>query len=515
MSGREEVEKFMNSRLIAYRKEEGKTRQLSHSTINTMGLAMVELLKYVMFAYKDIPVREAAMRAMQSVKNVIKTSGHFSHKLAARKGFTEKENYLVPIAELKKFLESKAHKNTLKHALDTISVKGSTKRRHHAIQFYTRKELFELQCHVALLLTLHTGKRPGVLCGIKCSDVNKTNKELKRFVAEKDRDLIDPETGAAPCSFQFPVTPSCEVAVFKTVSVSYINVSLKMLQLLAILAYIRKVVDRCSDSARLFTSVEKHPLMEINTLLKKAWTDAGCNLPFTSTMMRHTIVTRARDPEKNLTVDELKTLALGMDHSVRTAEKVYYHGKEKRMLNNSKIIENVLHLNGHLKEWGEEVEQGLAEDVEEDAISGVSNLIENEVEDDNDDKDDEPQKKMIGNRERIYSTYQSDLIERMFQKYIDEKTVNERESVKNIEMEEIYRKNMEGQPADSPFAELLRFGCRMICNKVRSLITTARRRKEAAMKKEESLRSGRLVTPKGKKSTPKGKKSTPKDNPKL
>ena len=66
-----------------------------------------------MFVYKDIPVREAALRAMQSVKNIIKTSQHFIHKLAPRKRFTEKENYLVPITDLKKFLENKAHKNTL------------------------------------------------------------------------------------------------------------------------------------------------------------------------------------------------------------------------------------------------------------------------------------------------------------------------------------------------------------------------------------------------------------------
>ena len=118
------------------------------------------------------------------------------------------------------------------------------------------------------------------------------------------------------------------MAVFKTVPVSYINVSFKMLQLLAIVAYIRQVVDQCPRLAHLFTSVEKHPLMEINTLLKKAWMDVGSQLPFTSTMMRHTIVTHAQDPQKNQTVNELKTLALGMDHSVCTAEKVYYHGKE-------------------------------------------------------------------------------------------------------------------------------------------------------------------------------------------
>ena len=36
-----------------------------------------------------------------------------------------------------------------------------------------------------------------------------------------------------------------------------------------------------------------------------------------------------------------------------------YTTTEKRMLNNFKTIENVLHLNGHLKEWGEEVESDL------------------------------------------------------------------------------------------------------------------------------------------------------------
>ena len=39
---------------------------------------------------------------------------------------------------------------------------------------------------------------------------------------------------------------------------------------------------------------------------------------------------------------------------------------------------------------GEEVEQGLAEEVEENAISGTVNLIENKVENDDDDEDNDP-----------------------------------------------------------------------------------------------------------------------------
>ena len=66
--------------------------------------------------------------------------------------------------------------------------------------------MYELQCHVAVLLTLHTGKRPGVLCGIKLNDIF----SAKQFNIESRRKT-------AEATYMIQVVPISEYAVFKTV----------------------------------------------------------------------------------------------------------------------------------------------------------------------------------------------------------------------------------------------------------------------------------------------------------
>ena len=75
-------------------------------------------------------------------------------------------------------------------------------------------------------------------------------------------------------------------------------------------------------------------------------------------MIRHTIVTSTRDLKNDLSLEELKSLAHAMDHSVKTAERVYQHNKQELINDNTKIIEFVLELKAETtgtrrfkKEW--------------------------------------------------------------------------------------------------------------------------------------------------------------------
>ena len=515
MGTHEREDAFMASRLVAHRRGEGREKPLTHSTINSLSYAMMELLKFIIHTYSDTPVKEAAARALASVKNIAKTSAKHANQESARKGYMEKDYYLVDMEDMVKYLKSKALASAIDHARRMLAIRDMRKRETEAYGRYTGLEVFELQCHLAILLTLHTGKRSGVLCGIKIGDVSSKNKEFKKFVAESDRGVIDPTTGKEKHSYQFMVAPRCEMAMFKTVPVAYVNVSEEMAELLQILAFLRITVDRASPEDRLFSSKRKYPLMTIDGLVKQAWSDGGCESRFSSTMVRHTIVTKAREPERNLSVDELKALALGMDHSVKTAERVYYHGKEKRQVNNALVIQNVLSLNGKMEGWEKEVEDGKIEDIEEDIMDGTISLDDNrrEVEDETDEEDMAAGKKKVGNRCKIYTTKEANLIKRMYAHYIDARTENENSQVRYSDMAAIYNQQMKKLPQASPYAVLLRFGPVMISNKVRSLITASRRRKATKVKKEELRNAARLPWTQSAKGKGKGKGKS--SNPKL
>ena len=81
---------------------------------------------------------------------------------------------------------------------------------------------------MAVLTTMHTGKQPDVLCGIKIKDIYKA----KPFEA-KDGEK----------SYKFHVKPDCKYAVFKTVGISDVNVSEDLLSLLEQLAFLRLNID--------------------------------------------------------------------------------------------------------------------------------------------------------------------------------------------------------------------------------------------------------------------------------
>ena len=547
MATDEAEREFLNSRLVAFSKEtKMENVKLSHSTIASLARSMLRLLKYIQSTYRDMDVKESAARAIEAVKAVERTASNLSAAHTKRKGYLDEENYLVDIADLKKFLESEEHLEVLKKAKMVAEQETDAEKQRVAHELYSRKDIFKLQCHLAVLLTMHTGKRPGVLCGIHVEDVYGEN-GIKEYIATSSPNEI---------SYQFRVVPSCEYAKFKTVSVGYVNINAAMKDLLVVLAFLRLSVDGCTTTDRLFTTVRQYPLLDLDKVMKRAWAEAELTSKFNSTMIRHTIVTKSRDPKNNLEVDELKALARGMDHTVATAEAVYYHQKEKRMIDHSKIIEKVLKLNG-LKNWNRELKLGMEERIETDIMTGEIELLPPEDKEDEDEKSEEEDKagtsaqkkpKMIGKMKVIFNEHQTDMIARMFKKYVEDRVENDDKPILNKEIRgiafqfiylllynisllltysytlitvimrffstEIYNRNMSKLSADSPYAELLTFKENQIWTKVRTLITGGKRRKANAEKRENAYKQARLEkSQKGR--AMKGAKKRNNDNPKL
>ena len=229
--------------------------------------------------------------------------------------------------------------------------------------------------------------------------------------------------------------------------------------------------------------------------------------------MQHTIVTAAQDPQHDLGVEELKSLARGRDHSVQIAKSTYYHDREKRQINHLKIIEKVLKLNN----LNEEIEARLQEDIEKQIINDKVELVEADLKDkDNDDKpedeqddDGEPKKKKrkIGNMEVIFSANQTELVRRLFTKFIDDKVKFPNKLIKQDEIKQLYYKNMSGLSKNSPYTELDKFIIKTIVTKVPTLITQDKQRKANDAKKQKAYHDACMKKGPGKKSS--------KDNPKL
>ena len=413
---------FFSSRLVRFNKDMDKTARLSFSTIATLSRSMLNFLKWVQSENTDLAVKEAAGRAIDSCRKIERTAAKKARHHTRRKGFLEKENYLISLADLQKFTESKEHTDVINNAIrvyKAVQKKDNDESLRRELAKYGRRQVYQFQCHLAVLLTMHTGKRPGVICGIKVSDVDSETGNVTKVESNNDEEP----------SYQFEVKPTCEYASFKTVEVAYVNVSRHMISLLQTLALLRLNIDKCADEDRLFTSVRQCPLLDIDDELKRAWNEAGLESKFNSTMIRHTIVTKGRDPKNSLTVEELKALARGMDHSVRIAESTYYHDKQLENIDHSKIIIRVLKLNG-IRSWKDEISVGLDDDIEKDIMTGEipEDIVEfdDEVDEEEEEEGDNGKKKKrkVGNMVVIFSDRHTDLIRRLFHDYIADQVAN-------------------------------------------------------------------------------------------
>ena len=154
----------------------------------------------------------------------------------------------------------------------------------------------------------------------------------------------------------------------------------------------------------------------------------------------------ARDLKNDLSLEELRSLARAMDHSVKTAERVYQHNKQQLINDNTKIIEFVLELNGR-DNWYKEIQEGM-EEIEKGLLFGDIELKE-EKEDKETDEEDEADKKKkkkkkdlvgqkIGNRWRKFTNDEADLVRRLFQTYIEAR-VEKRDPISTKEIKQMYK----------------------------------------------------------------------------
>ena len=196
-----------------------------------------------------------------------------------------------------------------------------------------------------------------------------------------------------------------------------------------------------------------------------------------------------------------------MDDSVRIAESTYYHEKDKLNIDHSKIIKRVLELNN----WPKELAEGQEEDIERDIITGEVDLLvedpDKEEAEDEEDDDGPPKLKRwkIENMEVKFTPGQTELVKRLFTKYIDDKLKFPNKPITQADIKEIYYKQMNGLSKNSPFTKLDKFDIAMIVMKVCTLITQSESKKTSMAKKTQAYEEAWM-----KKSS---KKSA--DNPKL
>ena len=270
------------------------------------------------------------------------------------------------------------------------------------------------------------------------------------------------------------------------------------------LVFLRQHVDNAKGSDRLFTSCRDLPLGQVHELLLKCWKDANCKGRFNSTMMWHTIVKASQDPVNRLTEEEIKALARGMDHSVHMAETVYNQNKEKMQIDHSAIIRKVLKMN----DWDEELKTGVEEEIEFQCMEGELEPIEPEKNEDDDDDNDEEEDgkgkkkkqkpKMIGNRKVIFTNDESELIMALFRDFIMDKVVNPGDLIKNDVMRTIYYNQMGKLPDGSLYKKLLKYEVGTILTKVRTLITSLKRKKNREAKRKEGYKNAHLKKAAGK-----------------
>ena len=106
---------FFNSHLVAGIK--GKEASLSYSTIATLAHSMIELLKYVSFCYSDQEVQESVNKALGSMWGIEQNAAKHAQVLTQRRSYLDKSYYLVPIEDINKMIESRAHTTIIQAAL--------------------------------------------------------------------------------------------------------------------------------------------------------------------------------------------------------------------------------------------------------------------------------------------------------------------------------------------------------------------------------------------------------------
>ena len=109
----------------------------------------------------------------------------------------------------------------------------------------------------------------------------------------------------------------------------FLIVNEQMIGLLHRLAEPMMDIDVVDEKFRLFTGKKGNPLLDLTSLFSDAWQGCGPTGRFTSTMVRHTVVTQSRLIENECIAKVVEALARGMDHSVHMAEIRYQQDKDR------------------------------------------------------------------------------------------------------------------------------------------------------------------------------------------
>ena len=139
----------------------------------------------------DSDIRDTT-KAIFAVRNIERTSTRNARKLRQKKGYVEKENYLVELSDLCKFIESKAHTEVINEVLRLAHCENDEEQLEVAQEF-GRSEIYQIQYHLAVLTTMHTDKRPGVLCRIKMKIFTRQN-HLKQKMARSRTNFVWSQT---------------------------------------------------------------------------------------------------------------------------------------------------------------------------------------------------------------------------------------------------------------------------------------------------------------------------------
>ena len=140
---------------------------------------------------------------------------------------------------------------------------------------HTRKMIVRLQSHMAMTLTLSTGKRPFPIACLKIKHIYAAKEEI----CEKTNVRV------------FVVTnqPEHFGQKFKTTYTTILGVRSVIYDLIYILAWLHITCEKVNDDATLLCNALAGSTTSLDTLLKNAWRDAGLSSNITATAVCHTL----------------------------------------------------------------------------------------------------------------------------------------------------------------------------------------------------------------------------------
>ena len=479
--------------------DEEENKYLANSTLATYTRSLIVFLLWAKRQFNTENMQQKLNRVEEGVRQMERNYSALAKKSTRRKNLTSAETKMLNMKDLERYVDGE------EHTLFLNNLRNNSWMATEATKL-TRKQIYAIQCFLAVDLSLHTGKRPGLLCGIKHQDIEDARK----------KEMIVFENTLEPC-FQITVCPSDDTLTFKNVSVGFVNINPEMFKIIERVSMIKMKYGGAELGDYLFTSPRGFPLLHLNNEMKGAWAKCACESNINSTMIRHTIVTASRNA--NLPIEELKALARGMDHSIRIAEQRYLHDQDKRAFSYSKTITSVLKLNQGVDGWLDEGEREIKDNIEYEAATGQLILIEDErAETATEDGIKKGVGRKIGNTTQLFSDDDTALMRRLFKEYIDKQVADPSAVNFSSEIKEHYEDNVNRMEDDSIYVSLKNYPIDKIVQKVRTIIDQERKKiKRKNARNDGTRRAGENNSEEEKQRSvakPKTKKSVMKPKPK-